>query len=186
MVSYYRRTRDPFLTVGQWYYAMMAGLQYSDWDNFLVVRYEDLVENPAQTLRRVCEFLGEVYTDKLLDVESPSVDKLSSWRSHQQGPVTNTSVGQYVDSLTDDVKSMFAQLRLTKAGRQILPYGGAKSGDLTPFEIQERLGYGTDGLERNRTVSYRERLESQRRFWRWRLRRWRRFRAWPKCPARII
>jgi len=186
MVSYYRRTRDPFLTVGRWYYAMMAGLQYTDWDNFLVVRYEDLVANPEQTLRRVCKFLGEAYTDELLDVESPSVDKLSSWRSHQQGPVTNTSVGQYVDSLTDDVKSMFAQLRPTKAGRGSLPYGGAKSGHLTPFEIQERLGYGTDGLETNRTVSCGERLASQRRFWRWRWRRWRRFRAWSKCPARIV
>jgi hypothetical protein len=186
MASYYRRTRDPFLTVGQWYYAMMAGLQYTDWDNFLVVRYEDLVQNPAQALRRVCEFLGEAYTDSLLEAEAPSVEKLPSWRSHQQGPVTNSSVGQYVDSLTDDVKSMFASLRLTKAGRKLLPYGGEKSGLLTPFEIQERLGYGLDGLETKRAASYRERLECRRRFWRWRLRRWRRFHTWAKCPAKVV
>jgi hypothetical protein len=186
MVSYYRRTPDPFLTVGQWYYATMAGLQYADWDNFLVVRYEDLVENPAQTLQRVCEFLGETYTDSLLDAEAPSVEKLPSWRSHQQGPVTNVSVGQYVESLTDDVKSMFAQLRLTKAGRKLLPYEGANSGPLTPFEVQERLGYGLDGLETNRTVTPRERLAARRQFRRWRLRRLRRFRTWSKSTVRII
>lgn len=186
MVSYYRRNRDPFLTAGQWYYAMMAGLQYSDWENFLVVKYEDLVEKPAETLQGVCEFLGEAYTDTLLVAEAPSVDKLPSWRSHQQGPVTKASVGQYAHSLTDDVKCMFAQLRLTKAGRRLLPYGGAKSGLLSPFEVQERFGYALDGLEADRAVSRRERLDSKRRFWRWRWRRWRRFRTWPGCPAGIL
>lgn len=186
MVSYYRRTQDAFLTVGQWYFAMMAGLQYEDWDNFLMVKYEDLVRDPVSTLRSICRFLGEEYTDKLLDPESPSVNKLPSWRSHHQAPVTNDSVGQYVDSLTAGVKSMFRQMRLTEAGRELLPYGAAKSGLLTPFEVQERLGYSMDGLETSCTVSYRERVESRRRFWRWRLRRWRRFRTWPNCPARIV
>ncbi len=186
MVSYYRRTGDPFLTVGQWYYAMLAGLQYADWEDFLVVRYEDLVENPERTLRQVCGFLGEPYTDSLLEVESPSVDKLPSWRSHQQGSVTNTSVGQYVDALTDDVKSMFAQLRLSEAGRGLLPYGGKKSDVPTPIEMQERFGYGVDGLETDRPVRFRERLRSRKGFRRWRWKRWRRFRTWPKCPVRII
>ncbi len=186
MVSYYRRTRDPFLTVGQWYFAMMAGLQYEGWTHFLRVKYEDLVRNPEATLRAVCQFLGEEYTDKMLEPETPSVDKLPSWRSHHQAPVTNSSVGQYVDSLTDDVKSAFTQMRLTEAGRRLLPYGGSMSGLLTPLEVQERLGYDVAGLETTRTVSVRERVESQRKFWRWRLRRWQRFRVWPKCPVRIV
>ena len=185
MVSYYRRTQNAFLTVGQWYFATLAGLQNEDWDNFLIVRYEDLVENPVETLRRICRFLGEEYTEKLLAPESPSIEKAPTWRSHHQTRVTNESVGQYVDSLTDDVKSTFAQLRLTEAGRRLLPYGASKSGFLTPAEVQERLGYSLDGLETTRPVNYHERIESTRRFWRWRLRRWRRFRTWPKCPVRI-
>jgi hypothetical protein len=186
MVSHYHRTKNAFLTATKWYFPTLAGLQYADWDNFLIVRYEDLVQNPEETLRGICRFLGEEYTDKLLEAESPSVEKLATWRSHPQRTITNSSVGQHTDSLTDDMKSIFTQLRSTETGRQLLPYGGSKSGLLTPAELQERLGYSLDGLDTSRPVSYRERVESRRNFWQWRWRRWRRFRTWAKCPAQIV
>lgn len=39
-------------------------------DQYLEVRYEALLADPEGTLRRICEFLGEEYLDKLLDVEA--------------------------------------------------------------------------------------------------------------------
>ena len=36
-------------------------------EGMLGVRYEDLLDDPAKTVRRVCEFIGEDYSDALLD-----------------------------------------------------------------------------------------------------------------------
>lgn len=53
--------------VDRWIYDNLAGLQY--WNNSMVkvVRYENLVANPQEILKDVCEFLQEEYTPSMLD-----------------------------------------------------------------------------------------------------------------------
>ena len=38
-------------------------------DRYMVVQYENLVRQPEETLRRVCEFLGETYTQAMLSMD---------------------------------------------------------------------------------------------------------------------
>lgn len=39
-------------------------------EQYLEVRYEDMLAQPQDSLRRICQFLGEEYLDSLLDVEA--------------------------------------------------------------------------------------------------------------------
>ena len=69
-------------------------------DDYLLLRFEDLVRNPASMLRRVCEFIDEPYSEQILDyagsaeqhmpadslqwhqssVKAPDTDKISGWK----------------------------------------------------------------------------------------------------------
>ncbi len=50
---------------------------------YLEVRYEDLVQNTAAELRRICEFLGEDYSDSMLDYYKSSSAAIPSGRKGQ-------------------------------------------------------------------------------------------------------
>ena len=50
----------------RWVYDNLAGLPYWHHPQVKVVKYEDLVTDPKKTLRIICNFIGEVYTDDLL------------------------------------------------------------------------------------------------------------------------
>jgi Sulfotransferase family len=61
---------DPILDSMMWKEAVNAArdVRRGRPQNILTVRYEDLAGNPAETLRRICEFTGLAYSDDLLDV----------------------------------------------------------------------------------------------------------------------
>jgi len=68
----YQRTRmrpyNTFMTAKRWVRCVHAG---QDWgarhpDQYLEVRYEDLIEDPEGQLRRVAPFVGEPYSDAML------------------------------------------------------------------------------------------------------------------------
>jgi len=39
-------------------------------DSYLVVRYEDVVTRPAQTVREICEFVGEPFSEEMLELRA--------------------------------------------------------------------------------------------------------------------
>lgn len=51
----------------RWIYDNMAGLLWWDHPQVKVVKYEELIETPPQTLRSICAFLGEEYDATILD-----------------------------------------------------------------------------------------------------------------------
>ena len=51
----------------RWIYDNMAGLPWWDHSQVKVVKYEDLIEDPADTLAGICAFLGEEYDAAMLD-----------------------------------------------------------------------------------------------------------------------
>lgn len=78
-------------------------------DNYLVVRYEDVVSNPEETMRTVCSFLGEEYAPEMLEMRgAPSHrDKggNSSYGKREVGVISGGSVARYRKVLSkDDIK----------------------------------------------------------------------------------
>lgn len=52
-----------------WTQAAEVALELAEWRGVTVIRYEDLVRQPEQTLRGVCEAIGEAWTPEMLDYE---------------------------------------------------------------------------------------------------------------------
>jgi hypothetical protein len=68
-------------------------------ENVLVVRYEDLVTDPIDGVRRVCEFVDEPYMPEMLELGGAPVfrDKgaNSSYGERRAGEISTNSVGRY-------------------------------------------------------------------------------------------
>ncbi|MGB2850352.1 MAG: sulfotransferase [Solirubrobacterales bacterium] len=54
-----------------------ARVHSADLNNYLEIRYEDLVGNPEGTLRRICEFLELPYDAEMLDFHQRAADRLT-------------------------------------------------------------------------------------------------------------
>jgi Sulfotransferase family len=67
--------------------------------NVLVLRYEDLVCQPDASMRRVCDFIDEPYTDAMLTLDGAPVfrDKgsNSSYGPRTSGTISSDSVGKF-------------------------------------------------------------------------------------------
>lgn len=58
----------PFSMLRLWRSATRQALEMQPHERFRIVRYEDLIAKPAETIKPLCEFLDIDYSDKLLDV----------------------------------------------------------------------------------------------------------------------
>ncbi len=80
----------------------------------MTLRYEDLVTEPVKELRRVCEFIGEVYEPAMLDSRESGTDVAAEhewWKESVAGPVNTSSVGRWREEMSFDARR-FAGLHL--------------------------------------------------------------------------
>jgi hypothetical protein len=104
-------------------------------NNYKVVRYEDVVTNPEQTLRDVCDFLGEEYTPDMLGMTGAPGHRdkggNSSYGKRDVGVISSDSVGRYRQILpAEDIKFMqdFCRSGMTQFGYGLdnLPLSGKR------------------------------------------------------------
>lgn len=73
-------------------------------DRYKVILYEDLAAEPEATLRTVCEFIGEDYTDQMLSMEGAShfrdQGSNSSYGKRPAGKISTDSIGRYPSVLS--------------------------------------------------------------------------------------
>jgi tetratricopeptide (TPR) repeat protein len=74
----------------RWIYDNMAALPYLKHPQLKVIKYENLVVNPEETLRTICIFLGEEYATEMLDYHkiehrwySEKIDKPDFIKTHE-------------------------------------------------------------------------------------------------------
>ena len=106
----------------------------------LGVRYEDLLEDPAQALRRICAFIGEDYSESLLSYfESAEAKGLAgqsrSWENCDR-PVLSSNRGKYRRSLSaEEVRAFELQ-----AFAELQHYGYPLENDLSRLQEDSRRG----------------------------------------------
>lgn len=68
-------------------------------DEAILLRYEDLVAEPEETLARLFEFLDEDYRPKLLEdaFAEQRVSGLGDWKTYGKGAIEAGSVGRYAE-----------------------------------------------------------------------------------------
>ena len=92
--------------------------------NYMVVRYEDLAAQPEQTLRKVCEFLGEEYAPEMLTMMGAPTHRNkgsnSSYGKREVGAISTDSIARYRQVLSpQEIKYM---QDLCKSGMQEFGY----------------------------------------------------------------
>ena len=72
-------------------------------EQFLQVRYEDMVTQPADTLQRICHFSNIEYIDEMLDFwQSPTTIEHKHYKHHRNlgKPLSANSIGRWAERLT--------------------------------------------------------------------------------------
>ncbi len=110
-------------------------------DEVLLVRYEDLVTEPAEQLQRVSDFLGMEYDDEMLAVERTDTSKLQhqDWFSNLWQGINTSAVDKWRTKMSEHDQRVF----LAAAGDelQLLGYddAGLEPADVSPMQ---RRRYG--------------------------------------------
>jgi len=97
-----------WFTPGRWVQAAAAALHWSCDSRVLVLRYEDLVGKFDETMRRVCEFIGEPLHPAVLDWYRRTPIRIHSAWPQGVVPLPQRSVGRWRTAPVDPFISVFA------------------------------------------------------------------------------
>lgn len=86
---------SPKRAAKDWSAAILAGKRWRDRpDNYIEVRYEDLVQDPDTIMRRVLAFLHEPWDPCVLDPEADNAEARED-QQVRRGPILSTSLGRW-------------------------------------------------------------------------------------------
>ncbi|MEV4898750.1 sulfotransferase [Nonomuraea sp. NPDC055795] len=100
-------TLDSFHAVSTWAEAMDAGAKLRKSmpeDSYYELRYEDLTEDPATEMKKLCHFLEEDFDQAMLsprEAAQVAVPVHKVWHSNTHGEVTKSRVGSWSTRLED-------------------------------------------------------------------------------------
>lgn len=134
----------------RWLYDTMCGLSVRGAPNYHEVRYEDLVNDPDQTLANIYKFIGKdsslvrdaghdddsqsVYSENWLDRDVPKI-----WTSTPSDPISTASIGKYRTTLSEEDIAILSGVSLR---RSVLK---PNMPDVTGFfDLLEHLNYVKD------------------------------------------
>lgn len=110
-----------YVSPERWVADVSAGLEFGD--GALLIRYEDLASAPEESLRRLCEFIGEEFDERMLSFEEySSVKENKAWEGKQAEALHGARI--------DSWRSVEHEARV----KEFTAYPGAA-------ELNERLGY---------------------------------------------
>ncbi|SEK38184.1 Sulfotransferase family protein [Blastococcus sp. DSM 46786] len=88
---------------------LRRGLELAD-DRFALLRYEDLVAHPEETLHELVEFLDEPWSEDLLrhnDVQAArGTPRISAGATRTRDPITTDRAHRWSDSMTEDTRRL--------------------------------------------------------------------------------
>lgn len=123
-------------------------------DRYKVIRYESIATNPDETIREVCDFIGEPFTPEMLNMQgAPTFREKGSNSSYGQrdpGVISPDSIGRFRQVLTP-LQIAFIQV---SAGRMMDVFGYERDGQNLSIPQRLRLGL-TVPLESSRLIAWR-------------------------------
>jgi Sulfotransferase family len=138
----------------RWQQAVEAGIEARELcrpDQYLELRYEDLVADPTAELQRVCDFLGVSFVEEMLGHESGAalIDKKYHGRVSQ--PVDDTAVLKWRTILTPEELALVE----AKVGVLLDEFDYPRLGDLPPVPAEMSASYDERALARSPAVKQR-------------------------------
>jgi hypothetical protein len=115
----------------RWQRSIEAGIRARTWcrpDQYLEVRYEDLVADPRRELTRVCSFLGIDYVEEMLTHESGAALIDTGYHDRVAKPVDDKAVSKWKEILTPEELALVEE----KVGPLLDEYGYPRLSGLPP------------------------------------------------------
>jgi hypothetical protein len=131
----------------RWQKATEAGMAARSWlapDQYLELRYEDLVADPAAELQRVCDFLRIRYVPEMLGHESGAALIDKKYHARVSQPVDDAAVQKWRQVLTPDELALVE----AKVGHLLDEFDYARLTDLPP--VPEVLASRYDEIRKSR------------------------------------
>jgi hypothetical protein len=97
-------SNDVVINAFKWRCDMFYRREFSaQTETYTEVRYEDLVSDPEQQLRRICEFVGEEFDPQMLEFYKTSKSYLQNepWKEGTQRPINRSSVQKWQKELSE-------------------------------------------------------------------------------------
>ncbi len=105
---------NAWAAAGDWAEGIRLGMRAAERypANVLTVRYEDLVANPGDEVRRICDFLGLMFGEQMLEIERSSGAKVvadqAEWFTNLWAGINQKSVGKWRTHMSAREQALFA------------------------------------------------------------------------------
>ncbi|WIM06124.1 MAG: sulfotransferase [Candidatus Nitricoxidivorans perseverans] len=133
--SFHRRWKyDPLHTIARWKDAVESGRQHGRAlaaGRYIEVFYENLTSSPESEMRKVCDFLGLPFDEKVIESGMPHFSALGSDGKHVGRMVANSGKWQrYFNATQIGKMEQIAGKLLSECGYQVAVRGDDKPGSL--------------------------------------------------------
>lgn len=133
-----KRGFDPFSAAARWYFPNLIAASVIDNHQFLVVRYENLLNDPLSVCKEVFDFIGEEFRVEFLTTRGRSSGKIASWNNDPSGAIRPEK--NFVELVEPWAAKEMSDL---KANPHFLSYCGITS-SLSVTDLAKTLGYDVD------------------------------------------
>jgi len=110
----------------RWLNDTSSGLVYRSHPRYYEVRYEDLVREPVLSLKKICEFIDEDYSNEMLEPNASLLDSMDVGRlvnnQNSKDKISSKSVGRWSQELSSEEKREFTDV----AGELLIAMGYAE------------------------------------------------------------
>jgi hypothetical protein len=117
--------------LARWQRSIEAGIEAREWcrpDQYLEVRYEDLVADPVPELRRICDYLGIDYDDEMVNHQAGAALINKAYHTRVAQPVDDKAVAKWRTVLTPEELALVEE----RVGHLLDEFGYARLSDLPP------------------------------------------------------
>ena len=95
VTSFQKRGMTAYYSSMLYLYNTALALSCRDYKNYYELSYEDLVNNPSESLKAVCNFLNLVYDESMLHDNNEHISgKLKSWNNDPSSKISKSSIGR--------------------------------------------------------------------------------------------
>lgn len=142
VASLVRRGMSPFVAAGLWVYNTATALSAADERNYICIRYENLVQNPDETVKQLTDFLGVAFDTRMLQPgnnEDTEHTRNPGWAYKRTEGIGKGSVGRFYSLPTEVQEEIITALTLIRVSRAHMTARHLKQ--VSCAEICAILGY---------------------------------------------
>lgn len=94
-------------SINRWKWAMQGAKKYKKFygENFIEIKYEDLIDRPDEILNKILNFLNIEVSDEICDKEISLGDQMQSHHANLNKPINRNAIGKWVMGLSEVEKS---------------------------------------------------------------------------------